>query len=119
MIRSLLPLTGVQLDAPWSKLSFYSDASLQGFALAIGPLTPEECGNAARFRERWRFVDTTPAHGPEPALGMSAEFEPACAFSAGPPPTLDPRFARTMIAASVAVSPWIAQPRSALWTIPC
>jgi hypothetical protein len=39
--------------------------------------------HAARFRERWRFVDTTPAHGPEPALGMSAEFEPACAFPAG------------------------------------
>ena len=83
MIQSLLPLTGVQLDTPWSKLSFCSDASLFGFALAIAPLAPEECCKAARFRERWRFVDTTPAHGSEAPLGMSAEFEPACVFPAG------------------------------------
>ena len=91
MIRSLLPLTGVQLDAPWSALSFCSDASLQGFAVAIAPLSPEECGLASRFRERWRFVDTTPGRGQEEVLGMSADSEPVGSSSTAATPVTQPR----------------------------
>jgi len=46
----------VRLGAPWSPVALCSDASELGYALKVRKVTGQQCREAARFRERWRFV---------------------------------------------------------------
>ena len=80
---------------------FCSDASLQGFAVAIAQLTAEECGPASRFRDRWGIFRTAVGRGDESALGMSAVYERLAPLSPRPLSPLDLSSVCMMISVSV------------------
>ena len=55
-IRSLLPVVGVDLATAWCPVAFCSDASLQGYALAVAHLGPDKCAEALGFASDGAFV---------------------------------------------------------------
>lgn len=61
LLASLCLLSGVALDAPMHPLIHVGDSSTHGYALLYGRMPVAACAGAARWKERWRFIEVEDA----------------------------------------------------------